>query len=956
MKQISVLLLFIYFSNNLIFAQSIEQKAWLLENAEKIHKTELQKKAEADSLAKLNGLPIIATLSDGSIIVLQSFEDGIPNYHITDNLNAAATISTKQLWNNELGGFSLSGNGQLFGLWEVEGTPLITHQELAGRITQKDEGGSTTPHATHVAGTLIATGINPNTKGMSNQGTINAYNSTNDLSEIMTAAANGLKISNHSYGLIMGWHYNHKNDGKWAWFGNTTISTTEDYRFGFYTSNSFSWDNFLVNAPNILVCKSAGNDRGQGPAPGTQHWVISNNNWVPSSDVRDKDGGPDGYDCISDPVGIAKNTLTVGAVNDIPNSYTSPSSVVMTSFSNWGPTDDGRIKPDIVANGVGLYSSSNTSNTAYESMDGTSMSSPNAAGSVGLILEQQATLNGVSNPLRSSTLKALIINTADEAGQNPGPDYIFGWGLMNTYRAVQTVTLDHEAGNNKLIKELELTQGGTSEFQVQSNGIEPLKVTICWIDPAGLPPPNSLNPRNKMLVNDLDLTITGPNSTVYQPWVLDPNNPSAAAATGDNTIDNVEQVFIESPIAGTYTIKVSHKGTLNGSLQKFSIVLNGIDVPVPEAVTLIEPVDNIQNVFPEQILFKWTRAPKSMKYQLQLSTDSTFATTILEQVVNGVYTKVAQVPENSTLFWRVRATNGGGNGVWSEVRKLNTSLGMPTLPILISPEDYAVHQDLDLHFNWEVVSNADSYRIQISNNPPFTSLVVNDSTLTSNSYLADNLGEGKRMFWRVNAKNIIGTGPFSATRNFTTKLLKPDSLTVTVNVNNHAVLNWNDKSSAETKYMILRRTPSTSLTTIDSLGANVTTYTDTSAQYGVGYYYAVYCKNTTAQSDTSDESNLVVVKVEQEDNPVPTKYSLGQNYPNPFNPSTVIKYSIAKDGFVDVSVFNLLGEKVATLVNRDQKAGSYEVNFNASKLSSGVYFYSVESGDFKAVRKMLLMK
>jgi hypothetical protein len=98
-------------------------------------------------------------------------------------------------------------------------------------------------------------------------------------------------------------------------------------------------------------------------------------------------------------------------------------------------------------------------------------------------------------------------------------------------------------------------------------------------------------------------------------------------------------------------------------------------------------------------------------------------------------------------------------------------------------------------------------------------------------------------------------------------------------------------------------------------------------------------------------SNEINVDVE-----APAQYSLDQNYPNPFNPSTMIKYSIAKDGFVNVSIFNLLGEKVATLVNDNMKAGSYDVNFNASQLSSGIYFYSIESGEFKAVRKMILMK
>ena len=98
-------------------------------------------------------------------------------------------------------------------------------------------------------------------------------------------------------------------------------------------------------------------------------------------------------------------------------------------------------------------------------------------------------------------------------------------------------------------------------------------------------------------------------------------------------------------------------------------------------------------------------------------------------------------------------------------------------------------------------------------------------------------------------------------------------------------------------------------------------------------------------------SNTVEVEV----NP-PLTFALEQNYPNPFNPSTLVKYSIAKDAMVNISVYNAIGEKVATLVNGLQQAGRYEVNFNAGNLTSGVYFYSIEAGDFKAVRKMLLMK
>jgi len=106
-------------------------------------------------------------------------------------------------------------------------------------------------------------------------------------------------------------------------------------------------------------------------------------------------------------------------------------------------------------------------------------------------------------------------------------------------------------------------------------------------------------------------------------------------------------------------------------------------------------------------------------------------------------------------------------------------------------------------------------------------------------------------------------------------------------------------------------------------------------------------------------TDLLVVSVDDSNEinvDVPLTYNLEQNYPNPFNPNTLIKYSVAKDGFVNVSIFNLLGEKVAALVQGNVSAGSYEVNFSASQLSSGIYFYSLEAGDFKAVRKMLLLK
>jgi hypothetical protein len=98
----------------------------------------------------------------------------------------------------------------------------------------------------------------------------------------------------------------------------------------------------------------------------------------------------------------------------------------------------------------------------------------------------------------------------------------------------------------------------------------------------------------------------------------------------------------------------------------------------------------------------------------------------------------------------------------------------------------------------------------------------------------------------------------------------------------------------------------------------------------------------------SEEVNIELV--------IPLEYALEQNYPNPFNPTTTIKYSIADDGFVKLAVYNMLGEQVSTLVNNIQKAGKYEVNFNASGLSSGVYVYKIEAANYTASKKLMLMK
>jgi len=454
---------------------------------------------------------------------------------------------------------------------------LQNHQEFGGRVVQEDNPSGTHFHATHVAGTMVAAGVKPNAKGMSYEALLGACDWSYDNSEMANAAAAGMEISNHSYGYIVGWYKN----GDWYWYGDTGVSGSEDYGFGFYGDDARAWDNIAYNAPYYTIVKSAGNDRSNtGPVPGGGHWVW-NGGWVWSTDVREPDGGADGYDSVAWS-STAKNILTVGAVQDIPGGFADPTGVVMTSFSAWGPTDDGRIKPDIVANGAGLYSCTDANATAYGSYSGTSMAAPNMSGSLNLLVRHHEDTHGDATPL-SATMKAIVVETADEAGPHPGPDYMCGWGLANTRAAAELIEAD--ANGAGYVFEATLRNGATDDYVIVSNGLDPLRITIAWTDPPGTVPAPSLDPPDLMLVNDLDLRVEHVESgLVHEPYVLDRALPANAAGRGDNFRDNVEQIVVESPAAGEYRVTVTHKGAL-ASDQDYSIVSLG---PLAAAETGID--------------------------------------------------------------------------------------------------------------------------------------------------------------------------------------------------------------------------------------------------------------------------------------------------------------------------------------------------------------------------------
>ncbi|TVR86201.1 MAG: hypothetical protein EA411_11120, partial [Saprospirales bacterium] len=536
-------------------------------SADSLEKIFQRDKAEALDLAEKLNLPVRLKMEDGTISELMRFENGRPVYFITHNAGGAELINTNELYSGGSAGLDLSGEGQLLGIWDG-GAVRNSHIEFEGRSEQKDGATQISNHATHVAGTMVAAGIDSSARGMSWGADLHSYDWNNDNSEMLQAASQGLQVSQHSYGIAVGWGFGSWSDSSaWHWFGDPGISETEDYKFGFYDSKAQEWDQIAHSQPYYLIVKSAGNDRGMGPPPGTGHFYFDSDSsdWVFSTTVRDIDGGDDGYTSISH-TAVSKNNISVGAVNASGN---------MTGFSGWGPTHDGRIKPDVVAKGSSVYSATGSSDSAYSNMGGTSMSGPMVSGSVGILMEHYDNLHPGERML-AATIKGLIIHTADDMiSGNQGPDYEFGWGLMDTEKAAEVISRNADA-DNALIYETTLDSNEQISLQFESSGDEPLKATIVWTDLPGPIPPASLNPTDTILVNDLDLRIFDADSSFYFPYILDPGNPSDAATTGDNFRDNVEMVFIEEPDSNdVYTVKVDHKGSLTGGQQNFTLVVTG---------------------------------------------------------------------------------------------------------------------------------------------------------------------------------------------------------------------------------------------------------------------------------------------------------------------------------------------------------------------------------------------
>lgn len=476
-------------------------------------------------------------------------------YISTDNASSARAIKVNHLYTGGSLGLSLSGQGMTVGVWDG-GWALGTHNEFmtsgSSKISFPDAGVSNPVsdfHATHVAGTVAAKGFTSSAKGMAPSANLLSYDWTNDGSEVIYEAFNNaLLISNHSYGVPV--------------LTETGDLNVPSWYMGAYNSTARQWDLIAQSHPYYLPVMSAGN----------------------SGNSSYSGGIAPGYDKLTGNKN-SKNSLIVANANPSINPITGNlTSLVINSSSSQGPTDDGRIKPDVAADGTNVISSSNSDNSSYATSSGTSMSSPSAAGS--LLLLQEHFYNLFSHYMRAATLKSLVCHTAVDDSNSVGPDPIFGFGFLDIRESAQVVTNSSLSVPTSIVDELTLNQDQIYSFRVTVSSPKKLIATIGWTDPAGTSMDNELNSTTPVLVNDLDLRIIK-DSEVNFPWKLQLSDVSAPALKGDNIVDNIEKVEVDNAL-GTYTIEVTHKGILDGSIQDYSLIVSGFDEIVLSNSTVVK--------------------------------------------------------------------------------------------------------------------------------------------------------------------------------------------------------------------------------------------------------------------------------------------------------------------------------------------------------------------------------
>lgn len=627
---------------------------------------------------------------------------------------------------------NLLGNGVIVGVWDGI---LRPHADFENRLINREIYNDFTDanqddHGNHVAGTLAGAGIiNPIARGIAPKATLLSYsfsdnnngriNSNTFVEDEVLTAINptnpslGTVITQNSFGPTI-----------------TTCAGLENY-----PTRARRRDILARTFPFLTQCVSAGNE--QAACMG-------------------------GFNTLSD---ATKNAIVVGATD---------STDIINVASSFGPTRDGRIKPDISAVGVSVFSLS--FDNQYVSKTGTSMATPMVSGTAALLYERFRQLNSNTNPT-SDLIKALLCNNADDIN-NLRPDYRTGFGRLNGGNALKALE-ENRFENRNIVQ----SQVNIKTISVAPNTAE-LKIMLTWIDP------EANVGAAVALVNDLNLQVIAPDGTIFNPWVLNPANPSAIATRQIDKLNNIEQVTIDNPIAGTYTINVVGATIAQGS-QNYALTWTSNpfyrEIIFPQSGQNINPSTN--TIIYWQQAGATTGSPQTVEYSL----DGGFSWTLIGTTLTprtSINWNVTALAPNAQVQVRV-------SGAFSP--NIVTTTG--NFNVIGTPTGFSATGCNAVQLSWTPVLGATNYDVFAVNIADGTlTALPNSPTATTTITDTRTLEVGQTYWYAVRARSGVITSDRSVAISYTFTENK-----------NIIVSNGNDSGAGSLREAIARSCPNNTI-------------------------------------------------------------------------------------------------------------------------------------------------
>ena len=580
-------------------------------------------------------------------------------------------------------GDGFDGEGVVVGLADDGG---VSHVDFKGRLSDftANEGGT---HGDMTGGLAVGAGnINPLGMGMATGAYLNLYDFNGSFNNPPVTSA----VDNfNNLGQII---------------SSTSYSESSGAQ---YTERSNFVDNQLYNNNQLLHFFSAGNSSSSNSSPVYGGIVASNGGY---------------FGNITGGTKAAKNTIAVA--NLLYNDD-------RVGSSSRGPTADGRVKPDISAHGNGNLSLD--PNNQYGAGGGTSAAAPSTAGTVAMLYDAYRDMNGGANP-NGGLIKATILNTADDIGRT-GPDYDHGWGRIHAGNAYEVIS------NNQYLSSSVSNNGSNSHAVTVPSGVKEVKVMVLWIDPAG-----NTN-ASIALVNDINISMTTPSGQNYNPWILglDPTLASleAEAVRGIDNRNNMEQVSLENPSAGNYTINVSGFDIPQGP-QEYFLVYHF----TPDEIKVTYPNGDGEPMVPgEEEPLRWDAFGNTGNFTVEYSINNGASWTNISSSVPGGDRYLNWTPPAfPTGEAKVRVSR---NGQSDESDAGFTIIEEPNFSIAGGANNEAI-------ISWDAIPGATSYDIFRLEDKYME--VLGSSATTS--FTLQNLVLGESNWYSVRAKdagnNIIG--------------------------------------------------------------------------------------------------------------------------------------------------------------------------------------------------------